>query len=221
MPPSDADLRAIVANTVQTSPPLCPELTLRLITPGSRLFRATEADAERAGLPWPFWAFAWPGGQAVARYLLDHPAQVEGKSVLDFGAGCGIGAIAAALAGARRVLAADIDPRAVAAIAVNAELNGVALETTERDLIGDTVDEWDLILAGDMYYDAEESRRTSGWLHAAARRGVRGWIGDPARGFFDEAGTRALATYQAPADNDADGTRRVATTVYELQGWHP
>lgn len=217
MDPSDARLRSILEHTVEVRPTLCSELRLRLITPGCRLWRASEHDAEAAGLPWPFWAFAWPGGQALARYLLDHPTQVAGRSVLDFGAGCGICAIAAARAGARRVLAADIDPLAVAAVQTNAYLNRVELETTERDMVGELLADFDLVLAGDMYYDAEESRRTSDWLRGEARRGVSVWISDPQRGFFNPSSARLLATYDAPADNDADGTHLVPTTVYELE----
>ncbi len=216
MPTPDPRLRTILDNTVVVSPPLCPELRLRLIAPGCRLWRGTEYDAADAGLPWPFWAFAWPGGQALARYLLDHPEVVAGRTVLDFGAGCGIGAIAAVKAGARSVLAADIDPLSVLAVELNAALNGVALRTTRRDCVGVPVPEWEVVLVGDMYYDAGEASRTTGWLRDVARRGARVLVGDPHRGFFRPAGTTELASYRAPADNDADGSRLVDTGVYEL-----
>lgn len=216
MPTPDPRLQTILDNTVVVSPPLCPELRLRLIAPGCRLWRATEHDAADAGLPWPFWAFAWPGGQAVARYLLDHPEVVAGRTVLDFGAGCGIGAIAAAMAGARSVLAADIDPMSVLAVELNAALNDVSLRITKRDCVGVPVPEWEVVLVGDMYYDAGEASRTTVWLRDVARRGARVLVGDPHRGFFQPAGTVELARYRAPADNDADGSRLVDTGVYEL-----
>lgn len=197
-------------------PELCPEISLYLITPESPLWRATENEAARRGVPWPFWAFAWSGGQALARYVLDHPDLVAGKAVLDFGTGSGLVAIAAALCGAGEVLAADIDPMAAAAAALNAELNGVELDITGQDLVGDLSRDWDVVLAGDMYYDAGESERSSVWLMELAARGARVIIGDPDRGFFDIAEAESLATYAAPADNDSDGTRTVPTGVYEI-----
>jgi len=213
---ADSPRQRILEHTDVSTPGLCPEISLYLITPDSPLWRATENEAARRGVPWPFWAFAWSGGQALTRYVLDHPDLVEGKAVLDFGSGSGMVAIAAALCGANEVLAADIDATAVEAAALNAELNGVELDITARDLVGDLSRDWDVILAGDMYYDAGESERSSVWLLELAARGARVIIGDPDRGFLDTAEAELLATYDAPADNDADGTRTVSTGVYEI-----
>ena len=206
----------ILEHTAAAFPGLCPEISLYLITPESPLWRATENEAARRGVPWPFWAFAWSGGQALARYVLDFPDVVQGKSVLDFGTGSGLVAIAAALSGADEVLAADIDPTAVAAAALNAEINGVQFDITSRDLTGDLTRDWDVVLAGDMYYDAGESERSSTWLTELKARGARVLIGDPDRGFLDTGEVDRLATYDAPDDNDADGTRTVPTGVYEI-----
>jgi len=203
----------IVLHTEETFPPLCPEIRMRLITPACPLWRASEKGAADAGVPWPFWGFAWAGGQAVARFLLDHPDQVAGKRVLDFGCGCGIGAIAAARAGARGVVAADIDPRAIEATALNAELNGVQVELTTQDLTGTSAVDWDVLLAGDMYYDAQEAAQTTVWLGRQVREGVRVLIGDPGRGFLRADGHTLLATYDAPTDNDP--ARTVKTGVYQ------
>jgi predicted nicotinamide N-methyase len=213
---TDSPRERILEHTDVAQPGLCPEISLYLITPTSVLWRATENDAARRGVPWPFWAFAWSGGQALARYLLDHPDLVRDRAVLDFGTGSGLVAIAAQMCGAAEVVAADIDPTAVEAAALNAELNGVSLDVTGRDLVGDLTRDWDVILAGDMYYDAGESERSSVWLMELASRGARVLIGDPDRGFLDTAEAELLATYDAPSDNDSDGTRTVSTGVYEL-----
>jgi len=199
-------------------PPLVPELQLRLVTEACPLWRATEADLARLGLAEPYWAFAWPGGQALARHLLDHPELCRGRRALDFGSGCAVQALAAAKAGAAGVLAADVDPLAGEAAAINAELNGVSgLETTTRDLIG--ADEgWDLVLAGDLFYEAALARRVSGWLARLAARGATVLVGDPGRGFFDASRAERLAGYDAPADVDVDGRYRRATAVYRLSG---
>ena len=214
--PPRTERERILEYTDEASPGLCPEISLYLITPDSTLWRATENEAARRGVPWPFWAFAWSGGQALARYVLDHPDVVRGKCVLDFGSGSGLVAIAAAISGAAEVLAADIDPTAVTAAALNAEINGVQLDITSRDLVGDLTRDWDVVLAGDMYYDAGESERSSTWLSELKTRGARVLVGDPDRGFLDTGEVDRLATYDAPADNDADGTRTVPTGVFEI-----
>jgi predicted nicotinamide N-methyase len=207
----------VARHTQPAHPPLCPELILHLITADMPLFLSSEQDAAAAGVPWPFWGFAWPGGQALARYVLDHPCQVLGRHVLDFGAGCGIAAIAAARAGAARVTASDVDPMAAAATALNARRNGVELEVSTRDLVG-RPGEWGVVLVGDMFYDEELAVACAGWLDGLAAAGCRILLGDPGRGFLDAGRLEPLERYQAPADNDADGTRLVWTTVY---GWNP
>jgi len=191
---------------------LCPEIRLHLVTARCPLFRATEDEAARAGLVEPYWAFSWAGGQALARYVLDHPEELAGRTVLDFGAGGAVEGIAAALAGAS-VLAADIDPMAVEAARLNAELAGVALETTTENLIG--IDRgWEVVLAGDVFYGHDMATPVVTWLRALAGRGARVLIGDPDRGFLDTEGLTALARYDAPDDNDADGSFLRPTSVY-------
>src|SRR5947207_2181014 len=158
-------------NTTITVPPLVPEIRLRLATEITPIWQATEETLARNALPPPFWAFAWAGGQALARYLLDHPEVVAGRSVLDFGAGSGLVAIAAAKAGAASVLAAEIDHFAAAAIAANAALNEVAIAVTTADVL-DTYDpRWEVVTAGDVCYERPMAERAMRWLRLLAGRG--------------------------------------------------
>jgi predicted nicotinamide N-methyase len=213
-PPVETVRAAIRAHTVVGRLSLVPEIQLHLITPECALWRASEEAAADAGVVEPFWAFCWAGGQAVARYVLDHRAQFNGLSVLDFGAGGGVVAIAAALSGAI-VTAADIDPFAVVATGLNAELNGVALRTTDRDLV-DTDGGWDCVLAGDMTYDAALTARVLPWLHTLSRRNTVVFFGAPRRGYVTEGTATVVATYDAPADNDPGESYLVRTNVYGL-----
>lgn len=208
--------RLIRDETVIASPLLCPELRLHLVTPACRLWRATERDLERLSLPPPYWAFAWPGGQALARYVLDHPELVRGKRVLDFGAGGGIEALAAARAGARSVLCSDLDPFALEAIRLNARENGLILETTGEDLLNDRDRRWEVILAGDVCYDREAAAQIQSWLAAHAASGTVVLIGDPDRGYLDRSTLNEVGAYDAPADIDADGSNTRRTRVYRL-----
>lgn len=213
----DARRAFILSQTVVVAPPLVPELRLHLITDACALWRANERDLERLGLPPPFWGFAWPGGQALARYLLDHPEVVRGKTVLDFGAGCGIEALAALKAGAARAIGADIDPYAPLAMQLNATLNDCErLETTTADLI-DSDDGWDVVLAGDMFYDADMARRVSQWLKKLTDRGAKVLLGDPHRGYLEQETALTLAPvarYLAPSDVDVEGQYLKWTAVY-------
>src|SRR5690242_18804032 len=140
-------------NTAIGRPPLAPEVALYLATEITPIWQATEESLARSAVPPPFWAFAWAGGQALARYVLDHPAEVAGRSVLDFGAGSGLVAIAAAKAGAAPVLAAEIDRFAAAAIAINAALNDVSVTVTTADLIDTADPHWEVVAAGDACYE--------------------------------------------------------------------
>jgi predicted nicotinamide N-methyase len=194
---------------------LCPEIRLHLVTGDCPLFRATEEEAARAGLVEPYWAFSWAGGQALARYVLDNPALCAGRSVLDFGAGGAVEGIAAALVGAA-VLAADIDPVATEAACLNAALAGVRLETTTLDLVGRFDRHFDVVLAGDVFYGYDMATPLVTWLRAVASRGSLVLIGDPDRGFLDTTDLEPLARYEAPADNDADGSFLLPTTVYRV-----
>jgi len=206
----------IRAHTVVARTPLVPELALHLITSASALWHGTEADALAAGLPEPYWAFAWPGGQALARHVLDHPELVRDKRVLSFGAGGGIDTLAALHAGAVDVLAADLDPVAVAAVRLNAALNGLpAPRTTIKDLVGRAVDV-DLVLAGDVFYDPELATRGRAWLQSLADSGITVLVGDPSRGFLDLSGLEPLATYIATHDGELDPVHAKPTAVLRL-----
>lgn len=200
-------------HTVIARPPLCPEIALHLVTPACPLWTAGEAELERLGLGEPYWAFAWPGGQALARFLLDHPERVRGRRVLDFGAGGGVEAVAAALAGAASVRATDLDPRAAVACSLNAALNRVEVRAGTEDVLGDVDLAVDLVLVGDVTYEAGLGARVMDWLAALASRGIEGWVADPGRGFVGPARLERLAVYDAPSDVDVGGRYRVATPV--------
>ncbi|HLN24038.1 MAG TPA: 50S ribosomal protein L11 methyltransferase, partial [Patescibacteria group bacterium] len=164
----DAALAFIRANTVLSQPPVCPEITLYLATEITPLWEATEAFLAEKNLPPPFWAFAWVGGQALSRYVLDNPDLVAGKRVLDFAAGCGMTAIAAALCGAARSEAAEIDAVAAASITVNAEVNGVQVEVLLDDVLERTDCPWDVVMAGDVCYERPMAEKVFAWLRRCA-----------------------------------------------------
>jgi predicted nicotinamide N-methyase len=208
------------ANTVLKAPPIVPEIKLHLASEVMNLWTETEAHSAAnasgiAHLPPPYWAFAWPGGQAVARYVLDHPETVAGKAVLDFGAGSGLIAIAAAMAGASPVIAAEIDPLALAAMELNAAANGVFIEPVENDIIG-TNGRWGTVLAGDMCYERPLAERLLGWLRTLAAGGARVLIGDPGRNYFPAGGVERLATYAVPTPRDLEDREMRETSVYLL-----
>lgn len=205
----------VVRHAIVASPWLCPELRLYLVTHACPLWRATEPELEALGLPEPYWAFAWPGGQALARYLLDHPQVARGRRVLDFGAGGGVEALAAARVGAAHVLASDLDPVACAALALNAELNGVMVETTTEDLIG-RVGPWDVVLVGDVCYDPALAARLWPWLEALTAAGIQVLVGDPGRGNIPDDRAHVVYTCDAPSDVDVEGRYLRRTSVYTL-----
>jgi predicted nicotinamide N-methyase len=214
--PINDDLSGFIrANTALLAPPLVPEIRLHLATEIVPLWRKTEEELERDGIPPPFWAFAWAGGQALARYILDHPADVAGRSVLDFGTGSGLVAIAAAKAGAAGVLAADIDRFSIGATLLNAEENGVTLNATCEDLIGSEV-EWDTILVADMCYERPLADQLLTWLMQRARGGTRVLLGDPRRSYFPHAGVTPLASYQVATTRELEDREVRETGVYAL-----
>ena len=202
----------ILANTELLSPPLVPECKLHLASEVVPLWRKTEEELEAAGVPPPYWAFAWAGGQALARYLLDNPEILRGKTVLDFGSGSGLVAVAAMKAGARSVLAADIDAFALAAIALNAEANGVAIETTSDDVIGRAGD-WQVILVGDMCYERPLAERLLAWLKSLDAPVL---LGDPGRSYFPKSGMEKLATYRVATTRELEDREIRETGVYRL-----
>jgi predicted nicotinamide N-methyase len=203
------------ANTARARPPLVPEIVLHLATEVTPLWHATEASLARSQLPPPYWAFAWAGGQALARHILDHPDLVAGRAVLDFGAGSGLSAIAAMRAGAASAIAAEIDPFAVAAIALNAEANGVAVATESRDIIGGS-GVGDVILVGDMCYERPLAERLTAWLEGLARGGAVVLLGDPGRAYLPKAGLTELARYQVPTPLDLEDRLVRETVVWRL-----
>ena len=175
------------AHTAIARPGLVPEVALHLATEITPIWQATESWLAERNIEPPFWAFAWPGGLATARLLLDDPARVAGKRVLDFAAGCGIAAIAAALAGAASVEAAEIDPLALAAVRVNAALNGVAVATPDGDIVGAAC-RWDVILAGDVCYEAPMTAHILPWLRGLAAQGAEVLLADPGRAYLPVEG---------------------------------
>jgi len=204
-------VRFIRENTELLPSPLVPEIRLHVASDAMPLWEMTEEELEKAGLPPPFWAFAWAGGQALARYILDHPGTVRGKTVLDFGAGSGLDGIAAAMAGAASVLSADIDSFSVEAIRLNSEANDCSLLVTIEDLVGEPNRGWDIVLVGDMCYEQPLAGRIESWLRGFAIEGVMVLIGDPGRTYLPKSGMELLATYnvettRALEDNDVRRT---------------
>jgi predicted nicotinamide N-methyase len=215
--PEPSDPAAFVrANTVVEAPPLVPEIRLHLASEITPLWHATEASLARDQLPPPYWAFAWAGGQALARHLLDHPALVRGQSVLDFGAGSGLVAIAAAMAGAR-VSAAEIDPFAAAAIALNAEVNGVEVAIERADVIGREPAPWQVVLAGDMCYERPLAERLTRWLRALASESVLVLLGDPGRAYLPSEGLEELARYEVPTPLELEDRTTREGVVWRLR----
>jgi predicted nicotinamide N-methyase len=192
------------SNTVVSAPPLVPEIGLHLATEITPIWQATEDTLARSGLPPPYWAFAWAGGQALARFLLDHPERVAGRSVLDFGAGSGLVAIAAAKAGAASVLAAEIDDFAAAAIAANAALNDVSILVTMADVLETVVPQWEIVTAGDVCYERPMAERVTAWLRGLAARGVLVLLGDPGRAYLPSEGLVERARYIVPTSRELE-----------------
>lgn len=206
----------ILANTRPQSPPHTPEIALYLADEVTPIWRMTEEELGEIGLPPPYWAFAWAGGQALARYLLDHPHEVAGLSVLDFAAGSGLVGIAAIKAGARRVLCADIDGFCAAAVALNGQANGVALDFTDIDLLDSPAPPVDLICAGDICYEKPLAERVLAWLATARAGGTRVLIGDPGRSYFPRTGLTQLAEYQVPTTRELEDFAVKRTGVWAM-----
>jgi len=203
------------ASTIVAAPPLVPEIRLHLASEITPLWHATEESLAKAQLPPPYWAFAWAGGQALARYILDHPELVRGRAVLDFGAGSGLVAIAAAISGAR-VTAAEIDPFAAAAIALNAALNKVEIAIERTDVIDREPAPWRTVLAGDMCYERPLAERLTRWLRMLTARGVSVLLGDPGRAYLPSEGLEALARYQVPTTLELEDRTSREGVVWRL-----
>jgi len=203
-------------NTAIANPPLVPELRLHLATEVTPIWQATEKSLAGSALPPPFWAFAWAGGQALARYLLDNPECVRGREVLDIGSGSGIVAIAAAKAGAARVVAAEIDHFAAAAIALNAPLNGVTVTIETRDLLDRAAAGWGVALAGDICYEEPMSSRAIALLRRIAARGRMALLGDPGRAYLPRDGLVELARYEVPTSRELEASEISEGVVWQV-----
>jgi len=209
------DRRAfILANTRLQSPPHTPELSLHLADEITPIWRLTEEALEAMGVPPPFWAFAWAGGQALARYVLDHPQTVAGRRVLDFATGSGLVAIAAMRAGAAEATGADIDAFAEAAVALNAAANEVEVTFVAHDLLDAPAPAADVILAGDICYEKPLAARVRAWLAEARARGATVLIGDPGRSYFDPAGLVRLAEYRVATTRELEDQEVKRTGVW-------
>lgn len=204
-------------NTGVLSPPHVPEVKLRLATEAHDLWLKTEEELDAIGLPPPFWAFAWAGGQGLARHVLDHPASVAGRSVLDFASGSGLVGIAARLAGASAVLAADIDPWSEPASRMNTALNGVTLDHTSENMVG-LDGGWDVVLAGDVFYDRAFADMLIPWFSTLAARGATVLVGDPGRAYCPRGRMEALASYTVPVTRALEDSEVKKTTVWRFLG---
>ena len=216
--PQLARRRALVlARTRLSRPALVPELQLHLADDMEATWSAVQVELDDATLPPPFWAFAWLGGQAVARCLLDAPESVAGLSVLDLATGSGLCGLAAARAGAAGVRAVDVDPVAVEAARLNATVNGLELQVELADVLEHAPPEVDVVLAGDVFYDPAMSARVLPWLLTAHRRGVRVLLGDPGRHYLPRALLVELAAYDIATTRELEGAQVRTSRVYAVR----
>jgi predicted nicotinamide N-methyase len=202
-------------NTSIMAPPHVSEVRLHLASEAHDLWLKTEEELQEIGLPPPFWAFAWAGGQGLARYIIDNPETVQGKRVVDFASGSGLVAIAAAKAGAAQITAIDIDPWAETAIKLNACENDVVIGFSGRDVIGSDMDT-EVLLAGDVFYDRAFAEALTPWLFALAVKGVKVLVGDPGRAYLPLDRLRACATYEVPVTRALEDSDVKKTTVWEF-----
>ncbi|MFZ1102682.1 MAG: methyltransferase [Hyphomicrobiaceae bacterium] len=206
----------ILANTRLLAVPLVPEIWLHLAEESLAIWRQTEEELGRMNVPPPWWAFAWAGGQALARYVLDNPALAAGRRVLDLGAGSGLGGIAAMKASAARVLAADTDRFALAAIRLNAAANDVALEATGDDLLATPPSGFDLVLVGDLFYERTLAERVLACIEAVRTQGAAVLVGDPRRSYFPRERFAPVAEYSVPVTRDLEDMEIKHTCVWRL-----
>ena len=210
-----AAARALVlARTRLQRPSVVPELELHLADDMDEAWASLQAELDGDEIPPPFWAFAWLGGQAVARHVLDHPELVAGRSVLDLATGSGLCALAARRAGAGAVTAVDVDPVAVQAVGLNAAHNGLEVDAVGEDLLDAAPPPVDVVLAGDVFYDARMAERVQPWLLAAAAAGSSVVIGDPGRHYLPRALLAELASYDVPTTRELEGVALKTVRVY-------
>jgi predicted nicotinamide N-methyase len=208
----------IRANTALERPVMVPEFRLWLATEYVPIWQATEAWLEEQNVDPPYWAFCWPGGQAVARYLLDNPDHVRAKRVIDFAAGSGVSSMAAALAGAVSVVANDIDLLSLVAARLNAGANGLAVETSADDWLAnpESAPLADVVIAGDVCYEREMSTRALAWLRGHANAGRLVLLGDPGRNYFSAQGLQELARYEIPTSLQLENRGMRETVVWRV-----
>lgn len=220
MPPPDlATRRALVVRRTRLQrPPAVPELQLHLADDMTTAWEDLERELGEGAMDPPFWAFAWLGGQALARHLLDEPGEVVGLRVLDLATGSGLVALAARLAGATQVHAVDIDPLAVVAVGLNAQANGLAVHARCADLLDAPPPAADVILAGDVCYDRAMADRVLPWLRLAAGAGARVLLGDPGRHYLPRAGLTLLSEHDLETTRDLEGALSKRVRVFSLPG---
>lgn len=207
----------IRANTRLMAPPLVPEILLHLAEESLPIWRKTEEELGEMNVPPPYWAFAWAGGQALARYLLDNRTLVSGQVVLDLGCGSGLSGLAAAKAGAARVTAADIDGFALAAVALNATANDVEIAATAVDVLAAAPDpEWSVILVGDLFYERALATLVETFIDRAQANGALVLVGDPQRSYFPKQRFTAVAEYSVPVTRELEDSEIKRTSVWRL-----
>lgn len=207
----------IFENTRLLSPPLVPEIRLHLAEESLPIWRKTEEELGEMGVPPPYWAFAWAGGQALARYILDHAERVSGKTVIDIGAGSGLSAIAAAKAGARDVRASDIDAIAVSAIHLNAGANAVTVAATTTDWLSTAPPPADVVLVGDLFYERPLAERVIAFVRRAAAAGSLVLVGDPRRSYFPTGEFEAIAHFEVPVTRELEDAEIKRAAVWQLR----
>jgi predicted nicotinamide N-methyase len=206
----------IRANTRLLSPPLVPEIRLHLAEESLPIWQKTEEELGEINVPPPYWAFAWAGGQALARYVLDNGRLVAGKRVLDLGSGSGLTAIAALLAGASYVLASDIDRLALEAIGLNGKANGLAPDITAGDLLSARPGQYDVVLVGDLFYERQLADRVLSFVEAAAALGTVVLVGDPQRAYFPKERFTSAAEYRVPVTRELEDVEIKRTAVWRF-----
>lgn len=213
-----ADRKGFIAAQTRVLPvPYTPEISLHLADEVTPLWQKTEEELGEMGLPPPFWAFAWAGGQALARYILDHPDIVAGRRVLDFASGSGLVAIAAMKAGAASAHAADIDGFALEAMTLNAQVNGVRIEPVAENVLGRFDIGVDVVLAGDIFYDREIAAEVLAWLKGWRQRGAHVLVGDPGRTYLPKEELSLLASYQVPVSRELEDLEIKKSSVWGLR----
>lgn len=213
---ADDARRFVRESTALTAPPLVPEINIYQATEITSLWQATEAFLDQEGVPPPYWAFVWPGGQALARYLLDEPGVVAGRTVADIGSGNGLASIAAARAGAAHVVAIDPDPFAAAAAAENAAANGIDLDIRVRDGMLDLPAGTEVVLAGDICYERAMAERLIASLRRAAIADLTVLVADPGRAYLPKTGLTAVARYDVPTTLELEDREVRTTTIWRL-----